>query len=96
VIPIGSAHLEYAEKVGALLKAKGVRVEVDRRGEKIGYKIRDAQVQKIPYMLVVGDKEVEAGTVSVRERSAGDLGVMTVEAFAERVLEEAGEKCRCC
>jgi len=91
VIPIGSAHLEYAEEVGDRLKAAGIRVEVDRRGEKVGYKIRDAQVQKIPYMLVVGDKEVEARTVSVRERSAGDLGAMSVEAFSERVLREVEE-----
>ena len=88
VIPIGADHLEYAERVGAKLKAAGFRIEVDRRSEKVGYKIRDAQVQKVPYMLIVGDKEVESGTVAVRHRSEGDLGAMALEGFIDRLREE--------
>ena len=74
VIPVAERHQEYAHAVAEKLRAPGVRVQVDDRSEKMGYKIREAQVQKIPYMLVVGDKEVAAGNVSVRHRHAGDLG----------------------
>ena len=71
--------------MAAELRAAGARVHVDDRAEKIGYKIREAQVQKVPYMLVVGDKEVEAGNIAVRHRHAGDLGAMTVAALAAKI-----------
>ncbi len=74
VLPIADRHLEYAERVRAELAAGGLRVALDGRVEKIGYKIREAQLQKVPYMLVVGDREVAEGTVSVRTRAGGDLG----------------------
>ena len=87
VIPISEKHLEYAKKIETALDAAGVRVETDERSEKVGYKIREAQLQKIPYMLVVGDKEAENETVSVRERSEGDLGSMNLEVFLEKYRE---------
>ena len=70
------------------LEKKDVRVEVDDRNEKIGYKIREAQLQKIPYMLVVGDKEVEANAVGVRSRSDGDIGAMPINEFVKKIVEE--------
>ena len=89
IIPISDKHVEYARQVQATLKAVGLRVEVDERPERMQAKIRDAQMQKIPYMLVVGGKEAEAGAVSVRLRSGEDLKSMPVEAFVERVMREA-------
>ena len=74
------------------LNAAGIRVETDLRNEKIGFKIREAQMQKIPYMLIIGDKEVENGVVAVRSRKAGDLGTMTLDAFIERINEEVRTK----
>ena len=88
VLPISDKHLEYANKVKEALQDKEVRVEVDDRAEKIGYKIREAQLQKVPYMLVVGDKEQEAGEVGVRNRKDGDVGAMKLEDFVEKVDEE--------
>lgn len=92
VLPISERHHEYASQVEEALTKAGFRVEADMRSEKIGYKIREAQLQKIPYMLVVGDKEAESGEVSVRGRKAGDLGSMTVEAFIEKLREEVDSK----
>jgi threonyl-tRNA synthetase len=83
VLPITDRVNEYAEKVAAELRAQGLRVEASLRSEKIGAKIRDAQMQKVPFMLVLGDKEVEEQTVAVRERSKGDLGSMTLQEFSE-------------
>ena len=88
VLPISDKHLEYANKVKEALQDKEVRVEVDDRSEKIGYKIREAQLQKVPYMLVVGDKEQEAGEVGVRNRKDGDVGAMKLEDFVEKIDEE--------
>ena len=88
VLPISDKHLEYANKVKEALQDKEVRVEVDDRAEKIGYKIREAQLQKVPYMLVVGDKEQEAGEVGVRNRKDGDVGAMKLEDFVEKINEE--------
>ncbi len=88
VLPISDKHLEYANKVKEALQDKEVRVEVDDRAEKIGYKIREAQLQKVPYMLVVGDKEQEAGEVGVRNRKDGDVGAMELEDFVEKIDEE--------
>jgi len=81
VLPISEKYLDYAEKVAKELKESDVRVEVDRRGEKIGAKIRDAQMQKVPYMLIVGEKEQTAGTVAIRERTKGDLGAKPLPDF---------------
>lgn len=92
VIPIGDSHHEYAQGVARTLKEAGLRVEVDSRNEKVGYKIRDAQVQKVPYMLVVGEKEVASGALSVRSRSRGDLGSMAVSEFVERIRAEVDAK----
>ena len=88
VIPITDAQNEAAEKLAETLRAKDFRVEVDTRGEKMGAKIRDAQLQKIPYMLVLGKREAAAGTVSVRSRTEGDLGAMGVEELAARLEAE--------
>ncbi|MFZ5625816.1 MAG: threonine--tRNA ligase [Bacillota bacterium] len=83
---------DYAVKLYQQLQGAGIRVELDDRNEKIGYKIREAQLEKVPYMLVLGDREVEAGTVAVRRRGQGDLGSMTPEELQERVLLEIREK----
>lgn len=88
VLPISDTYMDYAKKVQEELMAKGIRVELDERNEKIGYKIREAQVQKIPYMLVVGEKEAEAGTASVRSRNEGDIGAMPVSDFIQKVVKE--------
>ena len=88
VMPITDRTAEYAKKVAAELESAGVRVETDLRNEKIGYKIREAQSKKIPYMLIVGDKEAEAGTVSVRTRAGGDMGAVALEEFKDKLLEE--------
>src|SRR5690554_3301751 len=88
VISIADDHAPYAREIRDKLAAAGFRVETDDRNEKIGYKIREAQVQKIPYMLVVGGKEVESGTVAVRHRKQGDLGPMTLEALVQRMRGE--------
>ena len=92
VMNITDRSAEYAEDVVAKLKAQGVRAEVDLRNEKIGYKIREAQGQKIPYMLVVGDKEVENGTVSVRTRSGGDKGSISLDEFAETITKQIRDR----
>ena len=88
VLPISERHHDYAEQVRAKLEAAGLRVESDLRSEKIGYKIREAQLQKIPYMLVVGDKECDNQTVSVRCRKEGDMGAMSVADFAAMACEK--------
>jgi len=85
VIPIAERHQEYGKKVLTKLADAGLRVELDGRNEKIGYKIREAQTQKIPYMLVVGDKEVQSGQVSVRNRYQGDEGAQSLESFLKRI-----------
>jgi len=88
VIPVSEKQAEYAEKVASNLEAEGLRVEADLGNEKLGYKIRKAQLEKVPYMLVVGAKEMEAKSVSVRHRSLGDLGPMSLVEFKEKMLEE--------
>jgi threonyl-tRNA synthetase len=88
VLPIADRHLEYGAGVNARLMEAGVRSELDDRTESVGRKIRDAELRKIPYMLVVGDREAEASEVSVREHRAGDTGSVSVQAFARRVLEQ--------
>ena len=88
VMPITDRTSDYAKDVAAKLSAAGVRVETDLRNEKIGYKIREAQMQKTPYMLVIGDREAESGAVAVRTRSGEDLGAMPLDAFIERITGE--------
>jgi threonyl-tRNA synthetase len=92
ILPIAERHLEYAENLRRRLAAEGIRVYLDERNEKIGYKIRDAQMQKVPYMLIVGDKEAETGTVAVRERKKGNLGQRGVEEFIAKIKEEIAER----
>jgi threonyl-tRNA synthetase len=84
LIPIADRHLPYVYEVAEKLEAAGMRVEVDERSERMNAKIRDAQNQKIPYMLVVGDREVEAGTIALRLRSGENPGPLSVDAFLER------------
>jgi threonyl-tRNA synthetase len=91
VIPIADRHLEYAERVKERLSDAGLRIEVDRRGERMQAKIRDAQLQKVPYMLVVGDKEAAAEAVAVRSRDRGDLGPVPVEEFLAQARAELTE-----
>ncbi len=88
VIPVGDKFLEYARHVVTALRARGIRVQCDERNEKMQAKIRDAQLQQVPYMAVAGAREAEAQTVAVRHRREGDLGAMSVERFAERVVQE--------
>lgn len=92
VLPISNKFFDYANKVVADLKAAGLKVEMDNRDEKIGHKIRDARNERVPYMLVVGEKEAEQNTVAVRSRGKGDEGSSSLEAFVSRVLEEIKEK----
>jgi threonyl-tRNA synthetase len=94
VLPIADRHAPYAAGVRDRLTAAGLRADLDDRQEKIGYKIREAQLQKVPYMLVIGDRELADGTVSVRSRAAGDRGPATVDAFLESALEEVRSKGR--
>lgn len=88
ILPITDRHLDYCRQLAEEYKEHGIRVEVDERNEKVGYKIREAQLNKLPYMLIVGDKEVEEGTVSVRARSQGDIGAMAADRFLELIKEE--------
>ena len=92
VLPISEKHLEYGQKVLKELEAAGIRAEIDERAEKIGYKIREAQMQKIPYMLVVGAKEEESSLVSVRSRFAGDEGQRSLEQFIADIKEEIASR----
>ena len=92
IIPITDRQREYASKVERLLKEADIRVETDTRSEKVNYKIREAQNQKIPYMLVVGDKEIESGSVAVRHRTKGDMGAVPTGEFVKMLLEEIESK----
>jgi len=92
VLPIADRHLAYAQAVLDQLAQAGIRADVDERQEKINYKIREAQLQKVPYMLVVGDREADTHTVSVRERAGGDKGSSSVSDFVARALDEIASK----
>ncbi len=92
VLPLTDTHKEYGHQVFDKLKRNGVRVEIDERNEKIGYKIRDWETKKVPYMLVVGEKELSNGTVSVRQHKKGDLGTMPTEEFVKKIKNEITEK----
>ena len=88
VLPIADRHKEYAETVKKALTNAGFRVEVDTRNEKVGKKIAEAETQKVPYMLVVGDRDMSGGTVSVRQRGGTDLGALSLDDFLSRLREE--------
>ena len=92
LLPIADRHLDYLYEVKKQLEDKGFRCEVDDRSEKIGYKIREAQLEKEPYMVVVGDKDIENNTISIRKRKEGDLGAMTVEQFLEKIVPDRDNK----
>ena len=88
ILPVSDEHLTYAKNVASLLQKQDVRVEVDRKEGTLGKKIRDAQMQKTPYMIIIGNREVEHEVVSVRDRSKGDLGSMSLEALKELLSNE--------
>ncbi|WP_371370695.1 threonine--tRNA ligase [Sporomusa aerivorans] len=88
ILPISERHAAYAEEIAQLMRNQDIRVEVDDRNEKIGYKIREGQLEKVPYMLVVGDKEAETRSVAVRKRGQGDIGAMAVDTFISTALSE--------
>ena len=92
LLAVADRHLDYVYEIKKALEEKGMRVEVDGRSEKIGYKIREAQLEKVPYMFIIGDKDVEAQTVSVRHRKEGDLGAMKLEQFIDMAVEEIDTK----
>ena len=94
VLPISEKFADFAEEVNKELKRNGILSTVDNRSEKIGYKIREAQLQKTPYMLVVGEREKNDGTVSVRTRAGEDKGAVKVEEFVAQALEEIRTKAR--
>ena len=91
ILPITDKHVEYSKELQEKMQQLGLRVEVDDRNEKTGYKIREAQLSKVPYMLIIGDKEVENNTVSVRNRKDGDLGQISKEEFINKILKEVEE-----
>ena len=92
LLPIADRHLDYIYEVKKALEKKGMRVEIDDRSEKIGFKIREAQLQKVPYMILVGDKDIENNTVSVRDRKEGNLGAMSLDNFIAKAMEEIETK----
>ena len=93
LLTIADRHLDYAYEVKAKLEAAGIRVTIDARNEKIGYKIREARLEKLPYMCIVGDNECDTGSLSVRERGEnGDLGSMPVDEFVNRLIDEVANK----
>jgi threonyl-tRNA synthetase len=92
VLTITNRVDDYAAKIAERLRDNDVRVDLDRRNEKIGFKIREAQVEKVPYMLVVGDKEAEAGKVAVRQRGKGDIGLMSLEEFEAMVQKDIKDR----
>lgn len=92
ILPITERHVAYARELAQEMKQRNIRVEVDDRSEKIGYKIREGQMQKIPYMLVVGDKEAETSSVAVRKRGQGDIGAMPARDFIQQIMDEISAK----
>jgi threonyl-tRNA synthetase len=92
ILPITDRQNEYAQSIRQRLVNAGVRTEVDDRSEKVNFKIREAQLQKIPYMLVIGDREAQAGQVAVRHRKHGDLGAQSLDAFVETISHQIEKK----
>ena len=91
ILPISDRFNEYAENLSKLLEKSDIRALVDLRSEKVGKKIREAELDKVPYMLIVGENEASEGTVSVRKQGEGDLGSVSTEAFTERIQREVAE-----
>ena len=87
-MPITDKQRDYAKEITDKLRKDKIRVELDDRNEKIGYKIREAQLQKVPYMLIIGDKEIESNSVGVRSRKDGDIGSMSFDDFSNKIKEE--------
>ncbi len=95
LLPIADRHVDYAYEIKKKLEAAGInRIEIDDRSEKLGFKLREAQLEKIPYMIVIGDKDIEAGAVSVRSRKNGDMGSMPADEFVKKIVEEVETKAR--
>ena len=94
ILPITDRAKEYGESISAKLEEMGIRTSVDNRNEKIGYKIRQAQLEKIPYFFIVGDKEVDEGTVALRSRKEGDLGAVALDAAISRIITENATKAK--
>ncbi|MDD6394595.1 MAG: threonine--tRNA ligase [Firmicutes bacterium] len=92
LLPIADRHLDYITEIKNALEAKGIRCELDDRSEKIGYKIREAQLKKIPYMVIAGDKDIENNTISIRSRKDGDIGSMSLDEFVAKITEEISTK----
>lgn len=92
IIPVIDKHIDYAVKLAEILEKKGIRLEIDSRNEKIGYKIREAQLEKVPYMLVVGDKELETNSIAVRSRKEGDIGSLSIDDFVAKIMKEIEER----
>ena len=88
ILPVSEKYEEYAKKLLESLNNSDIRGLIDLRDEKVGRKIRDAEIKKIPYMLVIGEKEVESGELSVRKHGVGDIGTMSIEAFSEQLTKE--------
>jgi threonyl-tRNA synthetase len=92
ILPISDKFNDYGEEIKKKFEEKDIRVELDRRSEKVGYKIREAQMEKIPYMIIVGENEVENETMAVRDRAEGDLGEKDVDKFIEKIKEKIDSK----
>ena len=92
IMPIAARHADYAHEIASMMRDKYIRVEVDDRNEKIGYKIREGQLEKLPYMLLVGDKEIETKSVAVRKRGQGDIGAMGIDEFISMIQKEIETK----
>lgn len=92
MLPISDKYLVYSKDIVSKLKEKGFRVEIDDRAEKIGFKIREAQLEKVPYMLILGEKESDSGKLSVRSRDLGEIGEMSFEDFSQKLKKEVDNK----
>ena len=92
ILPISDKFNDYAYEIKKEMKDKGLRISIDDRAEKIGYKIREARLKRIPYMLIVGEKEVDGRLVSVNKRDEGDIGQFKLEEFVDKIIEEVEEK----
>ena len=93
-LPMGDSEVEYCQKIADRMTAMGMRVEVDKSNNTVGYKIRAAQQEKVPYMLIVGGKEIETGSVAVRSRKDGERGAIPVDQFISEIMMEIAEKRR--
>ena len=95
ILPISDKYNDYSNEIRQKLFDRGIRVEIDDRTEKTGFKIREAQLQKIPYMLIVGEKEESEKTVSVRSRDKGEVGSISIDEFIEMIIKEIEERTNC-